>query len=234
MRTPAFVAAATVAATLAIAPMASADLHISDATFADADWATFKVQDTTIPGDAISVGAHAATGGFTGPYRTGTHNWEVNSGGVSISFAHLHTAAVWSPAGAGAISSVTVSFDAICTSAPVVNAVALGLVAVQNGEYYAGITSPSAAIVGHNWTRFTGTFAQADFVRMGGGPNNLDFSAVGAPIQFGYYSANGGSGFNARNSAAFGVDNFDLTVVPTPGALALAGLAALTITRRRR
>jgi hypothetical protein len=226
--------ASVLCATLAVIPTAFADLTITDSTFSDADWSVVKVQDTTIPADAIGLGQQSATGGFTGAYRTGTHNWEVNSGGVSISFAHLHAGAAWNPAGAGAVTSVSVSFDAICTSAPIVNAVGLGLVAMQNGEFYAGITTPSAAIIGQGWTHFTGTFAQSDFVRMGGGPNNLDFSSSGSPIQFGYYSANGGSGFNARNNASFGVDNFNLTVVPTPGALALAALGALAMTRRRR
>ncbi|HYE62816.1 MAG TPA: hypothetical protein VD997_12540 [Phycisphaerales bacterium] len=223
------------AGALAAASAAHANLTVFDPTMADADWSLTKVHDTTPMGDAQGTGLAQATGGNPGGYRFGVHNWQIVPSGVSIAFAHLRSGAVWMPSGAGAITSVSVSFDAACFQAPLVNAVALGLVCVQNGDFYFAVTSPSAAIAGNGWSTFSGTFTQASFQPLvPGAPNNLDFSSAGAPIQFGFYSANGGSGASMRNGATFGVDNFNLTIVPAPGVLALAGLGALAAGRRRR
>ena len=64
---------------------------------------------------------------------------------------------------------------------------------------------------------------------------NPDFTASGGEMQFGFWRANG-SGTSASGTFNYetGIDNWSVTlVVPSPGALALVGLAGL-IGRRRR
>lgn len=217
---------------------------ISDGSFNNTDWSAIKVADSTVSGDASVVAAQTGTGGNPGAHRDIIHIWDVVPSGVSVAFAHLFTPLTFDPS-TGTITSLSVSFDAMCDVAPIVNAIGFGPVLKQDGVYYAH-SSGAAAIVGNGWTslNFANLTELSFFDYYNTGVAHPDFSAAGSPIQLGFWSSNGGSGFTSNNhSASGGVDNFQInaTIAPIPEpsqfALALAGFAGvvgLVVRRFRR
>ena len=135
------------------------------------------------------------TGGFTGTgdaFRMTAQTY-VNS----ISVAHINTAYIFAPSSVS-IAGLNYSYDLKFLGAQGrVLSVAYSPLLLQNDTYYA---AASDNISGTNWTAFSRpSLIASDFVNVGGlglvnalgpGPTNPDFSCNGAPIQFGYMTAN--------------------------------------------
>jgi hypothetical protein len=212
---------------------------ISDNTFNTTDWNASKVDDTTLSGDAIVVANQSATGGNPGAYWDITHEWDVNPSGVTVTFAHMFTPSSYDPS-TGAIDSLTVSFDAFCDFAPIVAAIGFGPMLKQDGIYYAH-SGGAAALVGFGWSSFNfPNLTELSFIDYyDTGLAHPDFSATGSPIELGFWSGNGGSGFTSANHTAGGrVDNFEInaviTPIPEPSQFALAAASGIFSAFRRR
>lgn len=222
--------ALAVAATIAPAAV----VGFSDGTFNDTDWTTVTIQDTTPGSAATGASGQSVSDGSPAPYRHTTHSWDTTHSGVSIFFAHLAPAFIYAPAVHGPVTSLDYSFDYKAFSAPYVGAVGVNLVILQDGNYY---TRPSyAAVPGNPWTHAAHTSLIASDFTLFGGTGNPDFSASGAPLTFGYFTGNGGSGIAAHLVATAGIDNFAvaLNTVPEPSALAIAAGLVPALVRRRR
>jgi hypothetical protein len=212
--------------------VAQADATFFDGTFNDADWSTTKLTDTTPPGDATASPTQTFTDGVSAPSRQVTHNWQTSNSGVSILFAHVNTAFAYDPA-TGPIDSFTISFDmTLPSSINHVSTTGYGPVIAQDGMFYFNGQSV-APIAPEPWTNYLFPTISAAAWSKFGGSGNPDFSKNGSPIQFGYYTSNGGSGRTIRINAVSRLDNFSVEIIPEPTSLALVGLASMAMPRRR-
>lgn len=215
---------------------ATADVVLFDGTFDDGNWSTYTLLDTTTPGDASAASGQTSADGDPDPSRETNHDWQASSSGVSVRFGHLASHLVYDPGTQGPIDTLELQFDVRLPS-PIrhVNTMGFGPLLVQDGlTYVAGVSYPfnpptpwmtidfaPATSDPTNWNKF-------------GAPGHPDFSSSGAPITFGYFTSNGGSGTNDRLSATGRLDNYTLVITPEPGSAALFGLAGLALVRRRR
>jgi len=183
--------------------------QFSDGTFLDSKWSATKLVDTTPSTDALFSGIRGS-GGNPGDCRTIAHNWQVVPAGVSITIGHSWNSITHTPANLAGIQSIAVSLDARCDSAPNVNAIGFGPLLVQGGKQFAA--AGFAAIAGNSWAHFEASVQPSDWNEIGGNAKP-DFSAGAAPFVLGFYSSNGGSGFNARISSAGRVDNFVVRII---------------------
>lgn len=240
-----------IASLLWVVAVGSARAAIVDGTFNDSDWTTIKLADNTVGSAAAASAGQSPAGGNPGAFRSLTHHWTTLVSGAGISFAHIDVANAFQPLLDGALTSFNLSYQAIVTSAPLVNAIGFTPLLLQSGDYYNldaaafqanhGVAFNNAVILGQGWTSksFTGLIA-SDFKKFGsvGAP---DFSASGGDIFFGYLTSNGGSGAVLTINATGGLDNFNvsaghaLVVIPEPTMLPmLAGLLGLAMRRNRR
>lgn len=224
--------AALLALGLQASAAAATQITFADAEFADVDWSATKVQDTTAGAGATFSAGQVASGGNPDAYRSVTHVYDTGT----IRVAHSFEAATYDPTILGAIDTVDFAYDGIHLQPPAGQAVALGPLLVQGDSFYVG---PSDAIFDETWTFFDRIgLTAADFARIAGtGAANPDFSATGAPIKAGYFSANTNTSTGSIMRMA-GVDNWSVTfnTVPEPGAglLLSTGLLALGWRRSQR
>ncbi|MBC7836068.1 MAG: hypothetical protein H7Y88_13360 [Phycisphaerales bacterium] len=178
----------------------------NDGGFNPGDWATGEVMDTTFQGLATFTVELLPAGGVPGANREVNHTL-LGSGALIV--GHMRNGAVYDPATQGAIESVTTAYDIMLTSFTPGPGTNYGLVVRQNNVNYLQ-TSPNLAI-NFTWTHFETSLVFTNFTRIGNaGPVRPDFSASGAPIQFGYYSSNSSTGgWVIRDSA---IDNWSVTV----------------------
>ena len=187
----------------------------SDSVFNDADWTltAFPLG----PGGSASAGQLFTDGNPT-PSRFIAIT--INDGGTITNNATVLTfsakrGAVWNPATMGAIVSIDYCEDAKAIASGSLQATSVAV--RQNGRVYIGVpgslftpNQPSPA-----WTRISRLrFRQSDFGGITGTLNplymgNPDFSASGAPIEFGFYRGN--SGFPGYTTRA-AIDNWAVTV----------------------
>lgn len=107
---------------------------------------------------------------------------------------------------------------------------AIGFVVEQGGNFWVvgyWINTPS-------WTTYTlANPANTDFAPLSTSQPPLpDFSASGAPIHFGFGSANSSAGGWGYTTLGY-YDNFSVNFVPAPGAMAILALAGVASRRRR-
>jgi hypothetical protein len=185
----------------------------SDADFADANWTTTKVYDTTTAGDATITATQQTGGGNPGTFRETTQHWTGSSGVSSgLEAAHLLSSAIHDPARDGAIDHIDMSFDVIVISQQGgTPGIATFPLLKQNGAYFQHFDAGNPVV----WTHktFSGLVA-SDFVNAsaaGTGPLNPDFSSSGAPIQFGYGTANG-SATSVPMTTVSGIDNWNVVL----------------------
>ncbi|MGQ0628040.1 MAG: hypothetical protein ACT4PL_08075 [Phycisphaerales bacterium] len=204
------------------ASFASAAVMVSDGTFADANW-------TCIP-NPYGIGGGTGSGAQTASGREGTGRLTSNSANPTFSGSynvHLFTTFVYDPASAGPLTELAFTIDSRFLN----GLSAIGFAIEQGGTlWYTGYELNTSS-----WATYTHVPAPADFFNLPfGAPATLpDFSASGAPIRFGFYSANGtGGGAGYTNSSVF--DNFAVSFVPAPSAVALGGAGLLLALRRRR
>jgi hypothetical protein len=234
-----------------VAAHASAAVTVSDGTFLDANWNLTQFLGGT--GGSVT-GGQVLSGGNPGAFRNVTDT--LTGGGVGIVLGtSIYTPFTYSPVASGAIASLNYTEDAACTINCFGQGQSTGPALLQGGKLY--ILGSSTVITGPSpaWT----THALSGLTTLDFGLVNVtattivdmtqhpDFSAGGAPIQFGYFRANGtGSGGGGYTLTA-GIDNWQITIaaavpvtpVPTLGARELAllaialGLIGLSFARRR-
>ncbi|MGH9672571.1 MAG: BACON domain-containing protein, partial [Bryobacteraceae bacterium] len=177
---------------------------LQDSDFALASWTATKVTDTT-PGAVSTFVVEQRQGGMPGAFRFLRQNFGVGF----MRVAHARTGAVYDPRRSGAIASIDYSFDGNLLGPIPTRAVAYSILLVQNGTHY---ETTNHIVTGGGWTRYTGrNLIAADFARVAGtGPQTPDFSATGAPIQFGYLTAN--SSATVAGFTDSGIDNLSISV----------------------
>jgi len=228
---------------LTLAADSQADLIIfSDNTFEVADWTAVKSFDNT-PGQAGTFNTQqVVAGGNPGKYRSVQLIFS-GTGVSSTGMAVLHTRAsdVYDPA-AGAIATIDFSIDGIVFDNPTPGfAVSIELRIVQNGIEFQTGSLAGFQVLQFDWTNFSVTgLTEADFFTSS--PATPDFSASGAPIQFGFVT-----GATTRTSGITvirtgGFDNWSVTIntmdggaIPEPTCvlLTLLGVVALAPWRRK-
>lgn len=212
---------------------AASALTISESNFSDSDWTSFEFRQfgaggTMIASQTLSVGNPAPAYDVT---LTG------NVGPTSGAFAfHRYDPSVYDPAVEGALLGLDVAIEGqIPSTAGTPQLLRFGI--EQNGVVYESNFGALVNLAAFTNIALTGQIASDFFSQdlRGGTPPPLDFSATGAPISFGFTTANttsNPSGFVTRGI----YDNFNVsTVVPEPGAgiLLTMGLAFVRATRRR-
>jgi hypothetical protein len=229
-----------------LASHAFAAVTVSDGTFLDANWNLTQF----LAGSGGSVtGGQVLSGGNPGAYRNVTDALTGGSPGLVLGTS-IYTPFTYSPGVSGAIATLNYTEDAACTAGCFGQGQSTGPALLQGGKLYvlgssSVITGPGAAWTTHALNNLTAL----DFGRVVVTPTSYfdntqrpDFSANGAPIQFGYFRAN--STASVAYTLAAGIDNWQisiapLTPVPTLGAMELAlltialGLLGLSFVRRR-
>lgn len=192
---------------------------IQDNVFNNADWSLHSVQFGPNGGGGVAYQSAGLV--ETGRYVT---NYCGNDYSGAWNYS-IFDAQSYEPATAGPLSALSFSIDARYDDG--LSAVSFAL--EQGGFIWRiGYFLNTAA-----WQTYTLAPAAADFTRMDGDSALPDFSEAGAPIHFGFGTANSSTSYGYARSGIY--DNFVASFVPGPGAGAmLAGLAVTGLRRRRR
>jgi hypothetical protein len=197
---------------LAATGLRASGQSLTDTEFANVNWSIATMLDTTPGGNASCVGSQTLNGN-PGNCRSIAHQWQITGPGVSIAVAHLRAGIAIAPASGPGIVSVQWSLQASCDVAPYVHAIGFGPVLFQDNKWF--VITGGVAIAGAGWTTLGGISPTDSWVEVSGGPEKPDFSPTGGPLQFGFYSSNGGSGGSFAISAEGRIDNFFLRVLRT-------------------
>jgi hypothetical protein len=228
-----------------LAAPASAAVTVSDGTFLDVNWNLTQF----LAGSGGSVtGGQVLAGGNPGAFRNVTDALTGGSAGLVLGTS-IYTPFTYSPGVSGAIATINYTEDAACTGGCFGQGQSTGPALLQGGKFY--ILSSSSVITGPSavWTTHAlNNLTALDFGRVNVTTTTLfdntqhpDFSANGAPIQFGYFRAN--STGSVAYTLTAGIDNWQFSIapftpVPTLGAMELAllaialGLLGLSFARR--
>ncbi|MEO8431178.1 MAG: hypothetical protein ABI592_06675 [Acidobacteriota bacterium] len=213
-------------------PLGALAVTVSDTTFADANWTL-----TVFP--AGTGGAVVAGQSTVGLDFIRSVSDTVNLGPSLILGTHIYTPFTYNPASSGPITTISYSENAICLSGCFGQGQSTGIALLQGGNLYVStvflITGPSTSF---HPVAASGLTA-ADFARVAVTATSFfdntlhpDFSASGAPIQFGFYRANS-AGAGVNYTLVAGIDDFSLainpapTTVPTLNPFAMGGLVLL-------
>lgn len=197
------------------------NVQFLDSTFNDADWQTETI--TSGNGGTIAVRQRHAVG-EVGAFREITNTVYQTSRGINSNVIGLHwrVEAIYDPQTQGAITAIDYSEDASLIQG-FGEGQAAGLVLRQNQQVYLPVSrliTPE-----FNWThKELRDLQEQDFVAIGTTDQHPDFSATGAPIQFGFFRANATT--NSEYSITSGINNWSVSINPTPIANAGAGKAA--------
>lgn len=223
---------------LALALMASpalASVTFLDGNFDDADWTLITITNANGASSSVQA-ARTASGGNGGSFRTVTHQMVVTGQYALVTGIHMNANALYDPSTQGGFASINYSED----SRNFLGLMGTGLAIRQAGNLYV-LRNPGLLYTQSSWgTNARSGIVATDLFLIDSLGNfdpsrNPDFTASGGEMQFGFWRANG-SGTSASGTFNYetGIDNWSVTlVVPSPGALALVGLAGL-IGRRRR
>lgn len=216
------------AAYLVTASHALATITFTDGVFANVQWSLAATQNTGTVNTAPQ-GFQVPSGGAPAEFRRINHNSFTNI----IVTHHVNSLAAYDPGASGAIGSIAFSADLLAILSHANINVGISLLVVQNGQYYYTPAQAGPGVGGYflnntlnTWVGFSTTLIAADFARFGNPAAHPDFSASGAPIQFGFSAFNDNAGFNT--SRAVGVDNWSMTInpVPAPGLAVVVPVAA--------
>jgi hypothetical protein len=204
-----------------LGPVNAAVITLSDGNFVEGTWSTFDSSD----GNGFASASRASSGGNPDHYiSTQTAPPDGIGAGQVYFFSQVVS---WNPQAHGPLESVRLSFDA----RTFVHTFSLvGLHIRQNGSVY-GAAELSHFYTTSAWTSYSSAvWTRADF------SPEVDFSASGAPIYFGF------SVSDTIWEGSVGVDNFtatlnvaDVAPVPEPGTWAMLslGLVGLAFWRRK-
>lgn len=215
MRCPMFVATGLLS--LLGAPSWAGAVTFQDSEFLDQDWTVVELYYGT--GGSWSA-SHSATGGNPDAYRI--VNTVVNAAGSENSAVwsfHFRTGAGYDPAASGPIASLDYAESAICSGPGGAAGQATGPAIRQAGDiYYAqGIGTGNLGV----WVEIEWLGVEAtDFARVDGSgvhdTQHPDFSAGGAPLEFGFVRANSQAPGFGGYAKMGGIDNWSVTIVPDP------------------
>lgn len=214
------------------AQAATSSITYSDGTFNPSDW-TLTIAWESYPGTS-SVGFEQ--------YHAGGNPGEF--GGVSLRSVGPNAVAVmrpetYEPAVQGEILSISSSADVrLLRNAAVDSFLPYRPLISQNGHFFYGLWA--MAVSSGDWVPFafgSNVLTAAQFIGVGDAAAlHPDFSAQGAPLQFGFM-VDSGTRISARDSE-LGVDNWCMTIttVPEPGlgAFSLLTLATCILKSHRR
>lgn len=229
--------AALIAAAASI-QVASAATYF-DGIFNDADWTLSNFVNATGVG-SFGAAFQMPVGGNPNEYRIIRHNLVVsNPGNGHYTGLHFKNTAIYDPGTQGAVSYIDYSEDSINFLTQGGNGQGSGLAIYQGGKFYLQrnpiLVMPYAGY--STWTAnaapglVAGDLWEIDITGFMNSSSNPDFSASGAPMQFGFWRGNSGNG---SYNTECGIDNWFVNVVPAPGAAALMGMGGLLASRRRR
>ena len=195
---------------------AAAAVTVSDSTFADANWNLTQFLGGT--GGSVAAG-QVLSGGNPGSFRNLTDT--LTGGGVGIVLGtNIYTPFTYSPAVLGAIASLNYTEDAACTGGCFGQGQSTGPALLQNGKLYilgssSVITGPSATWTTHALSGLTALdfgLVNVTAATIVDNAQHPDFSASGAPIQVGYFRANGTGGGGGGYALTAGIDNWQITI----------------------
>jgi len=217
----AFVAAVTVGGA------ASATVTFTDPDFLSANWAN-SFASVVGNGGSYTAGQEGGVGN-PGDYYRVMHMLADAPAMENSGIAVLHdcTFMVYDPSVDGAIGRVYASLDVRKFSTFTAQ---VRIAAVQSGALYVSTNPIMGSSITNNWGSQTRLFEGAESwvlilpgleIDTGSHP---DFSALGAPISFGLYTANStGVGFGGYNTTV-GIDNLQIIMIPVcPGDVTGAG-----------
>jgi hypothetical protein len=197
------------------------------------NWSTTIFDDSE--GNASFSATQVLSGGNPGAYWNVSHSFgpRTVTSSATIALAHLNSSFVWNPSTQGALNSVSLSFSADVIDDGASNAVGLGVVLFQNGNYYTRfIAAPSEFA---SWATYSASNGIAtDFTS---GSNVPDFSPGGSLINFGFFTSNG-TALGSATSTQTAIDNvilvLDVTPIPEPSSLALLSAVGAFLFKRSR
>jgi hypothetical protein len=236
---------ATLAVLLALLPShAMAQPSVSDGTFLDTDW---SLTQFTAGNGGSSTAAQVLTGGNPGSYRNVTDALNAAPLGSQtiVLSTSIYTPFTHTPSVAGAIVALNYAEDAACTAGCFGDGQSTGPALRQGGNLYILSSSTVITGAGTGWSPHTVSgLTAADFGLVNVTPTTLfddtqhpNFTATGAPIQFGFFRANGTGVNGGSYTLAAGIDNWQITLatatprsaVPALGMAELAVLAGLLV-----
>lgn len=200
---PARASAIVIALSASLAGSAFGEVFIEDGDFVPANWNAYTTNSNGGFGFATS---QASAGGNPDLFRSIQH-WS-ESGMASGLVCHLNQA-TWTPIFDGGIAHVVMSVDVNCFSGGTSGAVAFGLCVKQDGMIFFGPSYTALDASGWRTDLRNLQLESSDFTGLAG--VKPDFSEVGSPIRFGFYSSNGTISGTAISSDS-GVDNFKVQV----------------------
>jgi hypothetical protein len=155
----------------------------SDNTFPNSFW-----QDIVLPTSAAGAKCTSYQDGSNGTPAPSRFTEHVYPPGW-IDCAHIFTQAIYDPASQGEILALGYSFNAIHYTSKL-GGVRYTPLIVQNSTYF--FFSPGPSVTSDEWTPFSGTLHETDFVKLSGPweRKNPDFSCKGPRMQFGYLTRN--------------------------------------------
>lgn len=201
-----------------------ASVQFFDSTFNDTDWQSETV--TSGKGGTVAVQQKDAMGDV-GSFRAITNTVHSASQGVNSNIMGLHwrIGATYDPQAQGAISAIDYAEDAILIQG-FGEGQAAGLTLRQNQQVYLPVSrliTPEPS-----WTHKKLADLQAqDFVAIGTTDQHPDFSASGAPIQFGFFRAN--TTTNSEYAITSGIDNWSVSIHPAVSGSEATGFPWLVI-----
>lgn len=205
----------------------------SDGIFNNTDWG-FEVVNVGTGGSANATQSLATGNPGAARRVTITTGNAVGDGTYAIHRFGTTNATRYVASTQGVVQSVNMSIDARFITGTFFGAGQGVYAQVKQGSniYVAGLGVTTSS---GSWVTFSASGVLAtDFIQISGTATPLDFSASGAPMRFGFASANGNGG--SPYSTTVDYDNFQLEVVsiPAPAASALAMLGITTLLLRRR
>lgn len=226
-------AAATAALTIC-SGIATASVTYTDGTFTNSNWGF----ETFVEGSGGGSGSASQSLGTGNPGDarrvTLTTGAVVGDGIYTLSRFGTTLPTRYEPTTQGAITTLDFSIDARFVTGTFTGAGQAVYLGAKQGTtiygVYMGVTGSAGG-----WTTLSATgITPSSFLYLSGPSAAFDASASGAPIRFGFISANGNGGSPYTTTVDY--DNFNLVVnnVPTPGVLACASAAGVLSLRRRR
>jgi hypothetical protein len=195
-------------------PDAVPSVTFADAEFDDGAWSVVDVR--VQPSQPVgATWRQVIDAGNPGKYRE-MHD-QVTSGVIAMSALHINMGAVYEPGLQGAVSSLHYSEDRAVLSSAAGSAVQSQALLEQGGRIFTAPLGSASTFSHADWRNASATLFAADFQQLSGpacapGQACPDFSAVGAPMRFGYMRgsrpAPGSPPFEQRH----GIDNWQVTV----------------------
>ena len=197
---------------------------VSDDTFLDANW-TLTQAWAGLGGS--STAARSRRGGNPGSYRlvTDVVNAAAPGSQTLVLSTNIYTPFTYNPAVSGPIALLSYSEDAECTHGCFGQGQETGPAVQQGGKLYILnrqlFTGPGTTWANHSLSGLTSD----DFSIVSVTPTSIfdnsqhpNFSASGAPIQFGFFRANGTRVNAGVYTLSAGIDNWQITIAPGPSA----------------